>query len=375
MHRVTERIAAGLAFCGLACVHMAALAATTPIPATTRQVVLAKDANGRYGWSQVQVAVPKVGDHQVLVHVRAVSLQHGELELLDSLNKGTDKVDRTGQIVCSDAAGDVVAVGKHVTSVRPGARVTSLYFADYLDGPLSPEKQSQGHGYGINGVLGDYVVLEDTGIAPMPAGMSYEEAATLPTAALTAWMATVGGNNVPRGGTVLVEGTGGIASFALQIANAFGAHVIVTSSSDEKLARVLALGAKEGINYKTVPAWGDRVLELTGGRGADLVVDIGGKATIEQSLKSVAFGGTIALVGVLGGYGAEIPTIELIRKVARAQGVYAGSRADYLRMTKFFESHRLHPLVERTYHLDDCPAALRDLAAGNFIGKLVIVLH
>jgi NADPH:quinone reductase-like Zn-dependent oxidoreductase len=351
-----------------------ALAASASIPSTTRQVVVAKDADGHYGWSLVQVAVPAVGDHQVLLHVHAVALQHGELELLDSLNKGTNKHDRTGQIVCSDAAGEVVAIGKHVTSVRTGARVTSLYFADYLDGPLSPAQQSQGHGYGINGVLGDYILIEDTGIAPMPAGMSYEEASTLPTAALTAWMATVGNNLVPRGGTVLVEGTGGISSFALQISSAFGARVIVTSSSDEKLERARSLGAHDGISYKSVPAWGDRVLELTGGRGADLVVDIGGKSTIEQSLKSLAYGGTVSLVGGLGGYGAEMPTSELITKVARAQGVYAGSRSDYLRMTKFFETHRLHPLVDRTYTLEDYAAALKDLAAGNFMGKLVIQL-
>ncbi len=375
MHKLLKSIALGIAAGSIGWLSDTALAAATSIPSTTRQVVLAQDVDGRYGWSLVQVAVPTVGDHQVLIHVRAVALQHGELELLDSLNKSPDKErDRTGQIVCSDAAGDVVAIGKHVTSVRPGARVTSLYFADYLDGPLTPEKQSQGHGYGINGVLGDYILLEDTGIAPMRAGMSYEEAATLPTAALTAWMATVGGNNVPRGGTVLVEGTGGIASFALQISSAFGARVIVTSSSDEKLERARSLGASDGINYKNVPAWGDRVLELTGGRGADLVVDIGGKATIEQSLKSLAYGGTVALVGGLGGYGAEVSTTELIRKVARAQGVYAGSRADYLRMTEFFETHRLHPLVERTYTLENYAAALKDLAAGNFMGKLVIRL-
>ncbi len=375
MHKVLKSSVFGFAASTVAWLGTTGLAAATSIPSTTRQVVLAKDADGRYGWSLVQVAVPTVGDHQVLIHVRAVALQHGELELLDSLNKSGDKErDRTGQIVCSDAAGDVVAIGKHVSSVRPGARVTSLYFADYLDGPLTPEKQSRGHGYGINGVLGDYILLEDTGIAPMPAGMSYEEAATLPTAALTAWMATVGGNNVPRAGTVLVEGTGGIASFALQISSAFGARVIVTSSSDEKLERARSMGAKDGINYKNVPAWGDRVLELTGGRGADLVVDIGGKATIEQSLKSLAYGGTVALVGGLGGYGAEVSTTELIRKVARAQGVYAGSRADYLRMTKFFESHRLHPLVERTYPMESYAVALKDLAAGNFMGKLVIQL-
>ena len=372
---VIKSIALGFAASSIALLSTTGLAATTSIPSTTRQVVLTKDAAGRYEWSLVQVAVPAVGDHQILLHVHAVALQHGELELLDSLNKATDKGrDRAGQIVCSDAAGDVVAIGKHVTSVHTGARVTSLYFADYLDGPLTREKQSQGHGYQINGVLGDYVLLEDTGIAPMPAGMSYEEAATLPTAALTAWMATVGGNNVPRGGTVLVEGTGGIASFALQISSAFGARVIVTSSSNEKLERARSRGASDVINYKNVPDWGNRVLELTGGRGADLVVDIGGKSTIEESLKSVAYGGTVALVGVLGGYGAEIPTIELIHKVARAQGVYVGSRADYLRMTKFFESHRLHPLVERTYTLENYAAALKDLAAGNFMGKLVIRL-
>jgi NADPH:quinone reductase-like Zn-dependent oxidoreductase len=374
MRNVVKSITVALTASSFAWLGATALAANASIPSMTRQVVLAKDAEGHYGWSLVQVAVPSVGDHQVLLHVHAVALQHGELELLDALNKGTDKSDRKGQIVCSDAAGDVVAIGKQVTSVRTGARVTSLYFADYLDGPLSPAKQSQGHGYGINGVLGDYILIEDTGIAPMPADMSYEEASTLPTAGLTAWMATVGGNNVPRGGTVLVEGTGGIASFALQISNAFGARVIVTSSSDEKLERARALGARDGINYKNVPAWGDHVLELTGGRGADLVIDIGGKSTIEQSLKSLTYGGTVALVGGLGGYGAEIPSVELIRKVARAQGVYAGSRADYLRMTKFFESHRLHPLVERTYTLEDYPAALKDLAAGNFMGKLVIRL-
>lgn len=373
MHRLVS-LPAVLAVASIAWPGSPALAASTSIPSTTRQVVVAKDADGHYGWSLVQVAVPSVGDHQVLLHVHAVSLQHGELELLDSLNKGTNKKDRTGQIVCSDAAGEVVAIGKHVTSVRTGARVTSLYFADYLDGPLSPAQQSRGHGYGINGVLGDYILIEDTGIAPMPAGMSYEEASTLPTAALTAWMATVGNNLVPRGGTVLVEGTGGISSFALQISSASGARVIVTSSSDEKLERARSLGAHDGINYKSVPAWGDRVLELTGGRGADLVVDIGGKSTIEQSLKSLAYGGTLSLVGGLGGYGAELPTSELITKVARAQGVYAGSRSDYLRMTKFFETHRLHPLVDRTYSLENYAAALKDLAAGNFIGKLVIQL-
>ncbi|MBS0577790.1 MAG: NAD(P)-dependent alcohol dehydrogenase [Proteobacteria bacterium] len=375
MYTCVRAIVACLAVSGGGWLGTPARAANTPLPPTTRQVVLAKDGAGHYAWSLVQAPLPRVGDHQVLLHVHAVALQHGELELLESLNKSTDtERDRSGQIVCSDAAGEVAAIGRQVTSTHVGARVTSLYFADYLEGPLTPAKQAQGHGYGINGVLGDYVLLEDTGIAPMPGGMSYEEAATLPTAALTAWMATVGSNLVPRGGTVLVEGTGGISWFALQISSAYGARVIVTSSSDEKLERARSYGAHDGINYKSVPAWGERVLELTDGRGADVVVDIGGKSTMPQSLKSLAYGGTLSLVGGLGGYGADIPAIELIRKAARAQGIYAGSRADYLRMTKFFEALHLHPLVDHTYPLEDYPTALKDLAAGNFMGKLVIRL-
>ena len=345
------------------------------IPATTRQMVLAKGDDGHYLWSLVQAPIPPVGDHQVLVHVRAVALQHGDLELLDMLSAESNKErDRVGQIVCSDAAGDVVAVGKLVKSVRVGSRVTSLYFSDYLDEPLSAEKQSQGHGYQVNGVLGDYILLEDTGIAPMPTYLTFEEAATLPTAALTAWMATVGGANVHRGDTVVIQGTGGISVFALQFSAAVGARVIVTSSSDDKLRRAIALGAHDGINYKTTPRWGDRVLELTGGRGADLVVDVGGKATLEWSVKGLAYGGTIALVGGLGGYGANIPASDLIRKVARAEGVYAGSRADFMRMTDFLTKHRIHPVIERTYTLESYEAALKDLGAGNFMGKLVITM-
>lgn len=367
-------VQSGAAFI-LGCAPILAQAATVTIPATTRQVVLAKDDSGHYAWSLVRASVPSVGDHQVLVHVRAVGLQRGDLELLDSLSAGSAKTpDRAGQIVCSDAAGDVVAAGKLVKSVRLGSRVTSLYFSDYLDEPLSPEKQSKGHGYDIDGVLGDYILLEDTGIAPMPAYLTYEEAATLPTAALTAWMATVGGAGVHRNDTVLIQGTGGISMFALQFAAAVGARVIVTSSSDDKLHRALTFGAREGINYKTTPGWGDRVLELTGGRGADLVVDVGGKATLESSVKSLAYGGTIALVGGLGGYGANIPTTDLIRRAARAQGVYAGSRADYLRMTAFLVKHQIHPVIERTYTLENYESALKDLAGGNFMGKLVIAL-
>ncbi len=357
------------------CLAGAARSAAAQPPATTRQMVLERNEAGRYAWKLVRVAVPAVGDHEVLVHMRAVSLQRGDIEIVDALSAASATGrDHTGQIVCSDGAGDVVAIGKLVRGVRVGSRVTSLYFSDYLDEPLSAEKQAKGHGYTVNGVLGDYVVLEDTGIAPMVAGLTFEEAATLPTAALTAWMATAGGGLVRRDDVALIQGTGGISTFALQFSAASGARVIVTSSSDEKLRRARALGARDGINYKDTPAWSDRVMALTGGRGADLVVDIGGKATLGQSMKSLAYGGTISLVGGLSGYGADVAADDLIHKAARAQGIYAGSRADYLRMSAFIKKHRIHPAIERTYPLDRYEEALKDLAAGNFVGKLVIRL-
>ena len=318
--------------------------------------------------------MPAPGEHQLLLHVRAVAPQRGEIELVESLDADAKGPDRSGMIICSDAAGDVVAVGPKVRGVRVGDKVTSLYLANYVEPPLDAEKQKRAYGYSENGVLGEYVLLDDTGVAPMPRGYSYVEAAAMPTSSITAWMATVGQGYMRSGDTVLVEGTGGVSVFALQFAHAAGARVIVTSSTEDKLAKARELGATEGINYRGTPDWSARVLELTHDRGADLVVDVGGKSTIEQSVKSVAYAGTIALVGGLGGYQTTMPTEPLILHAASARGVYTGSRADYLRMLRFVEHHRIHPVIARTYGLEDYVSAMRDLAAGNFVGKLVITL-
>ena len=347
----------------------------TAIPETTRQAILQKGADGRYIWRVVQAPVATVGDHQVLVHVRAASLQNGDLGVLDGLSLSAESgADRSGQIVCSDAAGDIVAKGPLVTSLQLGDRVTSLFFENYVDSPLTLEKQARQHGYTVNGVLGDYVLLEETGVAPIPDGFSYEEAATLPSSAITAWMATVGGGHVPAGGTVLVEGAGGVSIFALQRSKACGARVIITSSSDDKLQRALALGAAAGVNYKTETDWSARVLKLTDGHGADLVVDMGGKSTIEQSMKSLAYQGTVALVGGMGGYDAAVSSMDLILKAARACGVCGGSRADFLRMCEYLRHHQIRPLIDRIYPLDELDAALADLRSGVVMGKLVIRL-
>jgi NADPH:quinone reductase-like Zn-dependent oxidoreductase len=305
-----------------------------------------------------------------VVHVRAVALNRGDLEMLEP----DDRRNSAGLVVASDAAGDVLAVGKEVKGFKPGDRVTSLYFRDWVDGPPSREKLASAHGASVDGVLGEYIVLPDTAIAPAPQGLSYEEAATLPTAGVTAWMATAGTRDIHKDDVVLVQGTGGVSVFALQFAAANGARVIVTSSSDEKLQRAAKLGARDGINYKTTPQWSARVLELTDRHGADLVVDVGGKDTLEQSVNSLAYLGTVSIVGGLSGYGGSIPAIGLLVKTARAQGIYVGSRADYLRMSEFIAKHQLHPVIDRTFVLDQYEDALRYMKGGNFVGKVVLKL-
>ncbi|HKS56689.1 MAG TPA: NAD(P)-dependent alcohol dehydrogenase [Steroidobacteraceae bacterium] len=343
--------------------------AADQIPNTARKMVLEKAETG-YRWKLVDAPVPQPGEHHVLVRVRAVGLNRGDWELLGSSNSSGALV---GRIPSSDAAGDIVAVGKGVKQFRPGARVTSLYFRNWTDGPASREILNGAHGFDVDGVLGEYVVLEETAVVAAPKGLSYEEAATLPTAGLTAFMATVGQNEV-RDKFVLVQGTGGVSIFALQFAAAAKARVLVTSSSDDKLARVREMGARDGINYKTYPKWSEQVLAQTNGHGADLVVDVGGKDTLDQSVKSLAYGGVLSLVGGLSGYDGSISSLGLLNKTASARGIFVGSRADYQRMSAFIAEHRIHPVIDRVFPLDQYEAALEHLRNGNPVGRVVLKL-
>jgi NADPH:quinone reductase-like Zn-dependent oxidoreductase len=339
------------------------------VPTTTRKVVLEKGATA-YHWRLTRGPVVQPSARQVLIRVRAVALNRGDLEILQYAGKR----ELAGLLVASDAAGDVIAVGAGVRELRAGMRVTSTYFLDYRDGAPSAAKHAAALGASVDGVLADYIVLPDTAVIAAPGGLSYEEAATLPTAGLTGWMAAVGQQPLHPGAIVLVQGTGGVSLFAMQFAAASGARIIETSSSDDKLKRTQSIAAHDSINYRSVPQWSQRVLELTHDRGADLVIDVGGKSTLGQSIHSLAYAGTLSIVGGLTGYDGQIGAGELLDKVARAQGVFVGSRADFSRMNAFIVAHHLHPVIDRILPLEQFEEALHAMASEQFVGKIVLRL-
>ncbi len=351
------------------CACASALAAEPQaIPATTRKVVLQRDGE-RYRWQLIEAPIAPLGDNQVLLRVRAVSLNRGDVDMLS----GKSDRDLTGFVAGTDAAGDIVQVGKRVTRARNGMRVTSTYFRNWIDGPASAEIQRGGHGQSIDGVLGEYIALDETAVMPMLSWMSYEDAVTLPTAGLTAWNALVFERKIRPGDVVLVQGAGGVSMFTVQFAKLSGARVVMTSSSDEKLAKMrAAYGVDEGINYKKFPEWSKQVMQVTGGHGADFIVDVGGKDTLEQSTQSLAYGGTLAIVGGITGYRGEISSYALLAKTAQARGIYVGSQADYRRMLDFISKHRLRPVIDRVFPFDQYAEALQHLESGDFIGKVVI---
>ncbi|MGH8228047.1 MAG: zinc-dependent alcohol dehydrogenase family protein, partial [Steroidobacteraceae bacterium] len=352
--------AAGASAAGTAAPRLAAAAASP-----NRRIVFAKTAQG-YRWELMRGPIPAIGPHQVLVHVRAVSINHDDLSELAP----DPHAHLAGLGVGFDAAGVVVAVGGDVTRVRPGMRVSDSYFPQWLTGPPSARKLAAT----TRGVFADYIALDASAVIPVPKELSDVEAATLPLAAVTAFEATIGQHVLHPGSIVLIEGTGGVSTFAMQFAAAAGARIIQTSSSDSKLERTQKIARHGSINYRKNPEWSRRVLALTHGHGADLIVDVGGKKTLPQAVQSLAYGGCLAIVGGLTGYGGDVPALALIGKLAGARGIYVGSRADFLRMNAFIAAHHIRPVVSRVFPFRDFKQALAYLKSGQFIGKVVLRL-
>jgi NADPH:quinone reductase-like Zn-dependent oxidoreductase len=311
---------------------------------------------------------PAPGAGQVLVRMRAWSLNYRDLMLV----KGTYSPNlRLPFTPLSDGVGEVVAVGAGVSRVKPGDRVCGAFMQKWVDGEVTEEKARSALGGAIAGLAAEFVVLDAEGVVPVPGHLSDDEAATLPCAAVTAWHAVVSAGDVKAGDTVLIQGTGGVSLFALQFAKLRGARVIATSGSDAKLERVRQLGAAEGINYRSTPAWGNRVREMTGGRGVDHVVEVGGAGTLAESLRAVRMAGRISLIGVLAGLG-QVDPIPILMKSISLQGIFVGSRAMFEAMNSAIGENRLRPVVDRVFPFDQLRDALRHMESGAHFGKIVV---
>jgi NADPH:quinone reductase-like Zn-dependent oxidoreductase len=314
---------------------------------------------------------PSPGPGQVLVRVRAVSLNYRDLLTVRGHYNPRQPLPL---IPCSDGAGEVVALGAGVDRVAVGDRVTTSFAQKWLDGEPDKSVQRSTLGGPLDGTLAELMVLDQDGIVPAPPHLDHVSASTLPCAALTAWSALFTLGELKPNELVLVQGTGGVSIFALQLAAAAGARVIVTSSSDEKLARARTLGAWETINYVRHEAWDQEVRRLTDGRGVDHVVEVGGAGTLARSVSAVRFGGRIALIGVLSGVSTEINVVPVLMQQIRIQGLLVGSRAGLEAMNDFIARHRIEPVVDEVFDFGETRAAFDRLASARHFGKICIRL-
>jgi NADPH:quinone reductase-like Zn-dependent oxidoreductase len=312
---------------------------------------------------------PSAGPGQVVVAMRAASLNYRDLLMVRGLYNPRQPLPL---IPCSDGVGEVVAVGEGVSRVGVGDRVATVFSQTWIAGPPTADKLRGTLGGPLDGTLAERMVLSAEGVVPVPDHLSDVEAAALPCAAVTAWSALVEQGSVTAGDVVLVQGTGGVSTFALQIARLLGARVIVTSSSDAKLARVRELGAWQTINYLEEPAWGAAARRMTGGRGVDHVVEVGGAGTLEQSLKAVRVGGQVSVIGVLSGAVSELNVIPVLMQQIRLQGILVGSRESFERMNRTLASAEARPVVDRVFPLADTAEALARMGSAQHVGKICV---
>ncbi|MGA9565968.1 MAG: NAD(P)-dependent alcohol dehydrogenase [Candidatus Korobacteraceae bacterium] len=304
---------------------------------------------------------------EILVRLHASSLNYHDYAVAVGMIPSAD-----GRIPLSDGAGVVEAVGEGVTEFSVGDYVVSCFFPLWQNGEPTSSGFSSTPGDGIDGYAREKVVRPANWFTRAPNGYSHAEAATLTTAGLTAWRALVSDGNLKAGESVLTMGTGGVSIFALQFAKMMGATVISTSSSDQKLERLRSLGADFVVNYKQHEDWGQQARDLTGGRGVDHVIEIGGPATLSQSMNACRIGGHIALIGVLTGLSGTIPTAALMDKHQKLQGLTVGSRLQQGEMIRAINATGVNPLIDRTFDLPDLVEAFRYEASGAHFGKICI---
>jgi NADPH:quinone reductase-like Zn-dependent oxidoreductase len=332
---------------------------------------LQKGATSLDGLVQAERPDPKPGPREVVIRVRATSLNFRD-QMIVTGNYFGGAVSRN-TIPLSDGAGEVAAIGPGVTRFKTGDRVAGTFFQGWISGPMVERFPALGNP--LDGTLAEQIVLHEDGVVAIPPSISFEQAATLPCAALTAWNAlTVSGKPVKPGDTVLCLGTGGVSIAALQFAKAAGARVIVTSSSDEKIKRACIMGASDGVNYKRFPDWEKEVLRLTGGRGADHIIENGGAGSLNKSFEATAFGGKVALIGFLAGGKGDINPAILMMKSGAMMGIGVGSRAMFEDMNRAIDINKIKPVVDKVFPFEKAADAFRCQASGDFLGKVVITV-
>ncbi|WP_175651960.1 zinc-dependent alcohol dehydrogenase family protein [Pseudomonas sp. Marseille-P9899] len=319
----------------------------------------------KVGVGNSDAAAPAAGEITVRLH--ANSLNYHDFAVVSGAWGPT-----APRIPMADGAGEVIAVGAGVSEFAVGDSVVSTFFPDWLDGEPLVEGFATVPGDGIDGYAREVVTARATSFTRAPKGFSHAEASTLTTAGLTAWRALMADDSLKPGDTVLVQGTGGVSIFALQFAKLAGATVIATSSSDEKLERLRALGADEVINYRSTPNWGEKVRALTDNRGVDHVIEVGGPATLEQSMTAVRIGGHISLIGILTGVAGQLPLVQALVRQIRLQGVLVGSRAQQQAMIRAIDANGLRPVIDKAFELEQIVEAFRYQESNQHFGKICL---
>jgi len=318
---------------------------------------------------------PTITPEMVLIKVHAVSLNYRDLLMVKGHYNPKMALPR---IPCSDGAGEIVAIGDGVTRVQVGDRVCGIFMQRWLEGALTAEKSKEALGGDVDGMLTEFVLLHQDGVVTFPDHLSYEEAATLPCAAVTAWNALRHAgdplNPAQPGDTILIQGTGGVSLFALQFANLLGVTVIGTSSSNDKLARAYILGLSAGCNYRSRPDWSKWVAEITNGKGVDRIIEVGGAGTFGQSLRATRVGGVVAQIGILSGGATSEPVslTPILHKQLRVQGIYVGSRSMFEQMNAAIAKANLRPVIDHVFPFDQAREAFHHIQSASHFGKIVI---
>ena len=335
-------------------------------------IIPAGSTAGAAGLRLIEAASPEPGPGEVKIAVKACSTNYRDFGVATGKYFfGPVEVDT---VPLSDGAGEIVAIGPGVGDWKIGDRVAGIFFQRWQDGPFGAHVLRSDLGGPVQGMLAEEVVLPADGVVGIPSHLSFEEAATLPCAAVTAWNALFEIARARPGETVLTLGTGGVSIFALQFAAAAGLTVIATSSSEDKLQRARDLGAAHTINYRATPHWDAEVLKLTGGVGVDAVIEVGGAGTLPRSLNAVRAGGIVALIGVLDQPGGAISPVPLIAKAVTLAGTYVGSRAMFVAMNRFIEAARLRPVIDKVFAFENAQDAYAHQRSGSHFGKVVISL-